>query len=150
MQSIPAYLSHIAVGLAFKLKLLSELDTATFEPGVDCDMRLLWLKFELRGIAFRAYPWLLNYINRHSVRQTRHLSVHTAVRQAESGRTLTTFSYLPGHGMHYFVHNYRWIQVHNCSIASLWSIFLACWIIESGNFFSSSVFYCSREVGCGF
>uniref|UniRef100_A0A915AYD2 Mitochondrial chaperone BCS1 n=2 Tax=Parascaris univalens TaxID=6257 RepID=A0A915AYD2_PARUN len=58
-----------------------------------------------------AYPWLLNYINRHSVRQTRHLSVHTAVRQAESGRTLTTFSYLPSHGMHYFLHNYRWIQV---------------------------------------
>ncbi|KHN77303.1 Mitochondrial chaperone BCS1 [Toxocara canis] len=58
-----------------------------------------------------AYPWLLNYINRHSVRQTRHLTVNTVIRQAESGRTVTAFSYLPGHGMHYFVHNYRWIQV---------------------------------------
>ncbi|VDM48929.1 unnamed protein product [Toxocara canis] len=57
-----------------------------------------------------AYPWLLNYINRHSVRQTRHLTVNTVIRQAESGRTVTAFSYLPGHGMHYFVHNYRWIQ----------------------------------------
>ncbi|VDK65405.1 unnamed protein product, partial [Gongylonema pulchrum] len=58
-----------------------------------------------------AYPWLLNYINRHSKRQTRQISVHTFVSQAESGRTLTDFTFLPGHGTHFFVYNYRWIQV---------------------------------------
>ncbi|VDK80704.1 unnamed protein product [Litomosoides sigmodontis] len=58
-----------------------------------------------------AYPWLLDYINRNSARQTRQVSVHTLVRQAESGRTVTNFTYLPGHGMHYFTYNYRWIQV---------------------------------------
>ncbi|EFO21224.2 chaperone BCS1 [Loa loa] len=58
-----------------------------------------------------AYPWLLDYINRNSARQTRQISVHTLVSQAESGRTVTNFTYLPGHGMHYFTYNYRWIQV---------------------------------------
>ncbi|KAM3723069.1 Mitochondrial chaperone BCS1 [Dirofilaria immitis] len=58
-----------------------------------------------------AYPWLLNYINRNSARQTRQISVHTLISQAESGRTVTNFTYLPGHGKHYFTYNYRWIQV---------------------------------------
>uniref|UniRef100_A0A8R1TY69 Mitochondrial chaperone BCS1 n=1 Tax=Onchocerca volvulus TaxID=6282 RepID=A0A8R1TY69_ONCVO len=58
-----------------------------------------------------AYPWLLDYINRNSARQTRQISVHTLISQAESGRTVTNFTYLPGHGMHYFTYNYRWIQV---------------------------------------
>ncbi|VDN55459.1 unnamed protein product [Dracunculus medinensis] len=58
-----------------------------------------------------AYPWLLSYINRHSKNQSRHLSVQTSLFQAESGKTTTNFNFLPGHGMHYFVHEYRWIQV---------------------------------------
>ncbi|VBB31446.1 unnamed protein product [Acanthocheilonema viteae] len=58
-----------------------------------------------------AYPWLLDYINRNSARRTRQISVHTSISQAESGRTVTNFTYLPGHGMHYFTYNYRWIQV---------------------------------------
>ncbi|MFH4975227.1 hypothetical protein AB6A40_001936 [Gnathostoma spinigerum] len=58
-----------------------------------------------------AYPWLLAYINRHSSRQTRNLSVCTSIQQSESGKTVTNFSFLPGHGLHYFVHRYRWIQV---------------------------------------
>uniref|UniRef100_A0A914XDC1 Mitochondrial chaperone BCS1 n=1 Tax=Plectus sambesii TaxID=2011161 RepID=A0A914XDC1_9BILA len=49
-----------------------------------------------------AYPWLLNYINRHSRRQTRHLTVNTFVRQGESGKTDTAFRFLPGQGTHYF------------------------------------------------
>uniref|UniRef100_A0A915Q1R8 Mitochondrial chaperone BCS1 n=1 Tax=Setaria digitata TaxID=48799 RepID=A0A915Q1R8_9BILA len=58
-----------------------------------------------------AYPWLLNYINQNSTRQTRQISVNTLISQAESGRTVTNFTYLPGHGMHYFTYNYRWVQV---------------------------------------
>ncbi|VDL71350.1 unnamed protein product [Nippostrongylus brasiliensis] len=58
-----------------------------------------------------AYPWLLDFINRRSVKQTRNLSVNTAISQAESGRTAMKVTYLPGHGQHYFVHRYRWIKV---------------------------------------
>uniref|UniRef100_A0A7I4Y0I0 Mitochondrial chaperone BCS1 n=1 Tax=Haemonchus contortus TaxID=6289 RepID=A0A7I4Y0I0_HAECO len=58
-----------------------------------------------------AYPWLLDFINRRSARQTRNLSVNTAISQAESGRTAMKITYLPGHGQHYFVHKYRWIKV---------------------------------------
>ncbi|VDN06131.1 unnamed protein product [Thelazia callipaeda] len=58
-----------------------------------------------------AYPWLLKYINRHSLSQARQISVNTFITQAESGRTVTNLTYLPGHGMHYFTYNYRWIQV---------------------------------------
>ncbi|RCN29208.1 ATPase, AAA family [Ancylostoma caninum] len=58
-----------------------------------------------------AYPWLLDFINRRSARQTRNLSVNTMISQSESGRTAMKISYLPGHGQHYFVHKYRWIKV---------------------------------------
>lgn len=58
-----------------------------------------------------AYPWLLDFINTRSARQTRNLSVNTAISQTESGRTAMKISYLPGHGQHFFVHNYRWIKV---------------------------------------
>ncbi|KAK6737927.1 hypothetical protein RB195_020181 [Necator americanus] len=58
-----------------------------------------------------AYPWLLDFINRRSARQTRNLSVNTLISQSESGRTAMKISYLPGHGQHYFVHRYRWIKV---------------------------------------
>ncbi|KAK6737929.1 hypothetical protein RB195_020181 [Necator americanus] len=54
-----------------------------------------------------AYPWLLDFINRRSARQTRNLSVNTLISQSESGRTAMKISYLPGHGQHYFVHRYR-------------------------------------------
>ncbi|KAK6041074.1 ATPase, AAA family [Cooperia oncophora] len=58
-----------------------------------------------------AYPWLLDFINRRSARQTRNLSVNTRISQTESGRTAMKITYLPGHGQHYFVHKYRWIKV---------------------------------------
>ncbi|CAD6199646.1 unnamed protein product [Caenorhabditis auriculariae] len=58
-----------------------------------------------------SYPWLLDFINRRSVNQTRNLSVNTVVQQAESGKTALSISYLPGHGTHFFVHNYRWIKI---------------------------------------
>lgn len=64
---------------------------------------------------FRAYPWLLDFINTRSARQTRNLSVNTAISQTESGRTAMKISYLPGHGQHFFVHNYRYDNDKNKS-----------------------------------
>ncbi|CAI5440632.1 unnamed protein product [Caenorhabditis angaria] len=58
-----------------------------------------------------AYPWLLDFINKRSAQQTRNLSANTIVQQAESGKTELSISFLPGHGQHFFVHNYRWIKV---------------------------------------
>lgn len=58
-----------------------------------------------------AYPWLLDFINKRSAQQTRNLSANTTVHQAESGKTELSISFLPGHGTHFFVHNYRWIKV---------------------------------------
>uniref|UniRef100_A0A8R1HKQ3 Mitochondrial chaperone BCS1 n=1 Tax=Caenorhabditis japonica TaxID=281687 RepID=A0A8R1HKQ3_CAEJA len=58
-----------------------------------------------------AYPWLLDFINKRSATQTRNLSANTTVHQAESGKTELSISFLPGHGTHFFVHDYRWIKV---------------------------------------
>uniref|UniRef100_A0A0N4Z0X7 Mitochondrial chaperone BCS1 n=1 Tax=Parastrongyloides trichosuri TaxID=131310 RepID=A0A0N4Z0X7_PARTI len=58
-----------------------------------------------------AYPWVLDYINKQSKTKTKNLTVNSVVQQAESGRTSTEFYFLPGHGIHYFKHNSRWIQV---------------------------------------
>ncbi|CAA90252.1 Mitochondrial chaperone BCS1 [Caenorhabditis elegans] len=58
-----------------------------------------------------AYPWLLDFINNRSATQTRNLSANTVVHQAESGKTELSISFLPGHGTHFFVHDYRWIKV---------------------------------------
>ncbi|CEF62376.1 Mitochondrial chaperone BCS1 [Strongyloides ratti] len=58
-----------------------------------------------------AYPWVLNYINKKSATKTRNLTVNSVVNQSESGKTSTEFYFLPGHGIHYFKHNRRWIQV---------------------------------------
>uniref|UniRef100_A0A0N5BS40 Mitochondrial chaperone BCS1 n=1 Tax=Strongyloides papillosus TaxID=174720 RepID=A0A0N5BS40_STREA len=58
-----------------------------------------------------AYPWVLNYINKQSTTKTRNLTVNSNVNQSESGKTTTEFYFLPGHGIHYFKHNKRWIQV---------------------------------------
>uniref|UniRef100_A0AAF5HYV2 Mitochondrial chaperone BCS1 n=1 Tax=Strongyloides stercoralis TaxID=6248 RepID=A0AAF5HYV2_STRER len=58
-----------------------------------------------------AYPWVLNYINKKSTTKTRNLTVNSVVNQSESGKTSTEFYFLPGHGIHYFKHNRRWIQV---------------------------------------
>uniref|UniRef100_A0AC35UAB9 Mitochondrial chaperone BCS1 n=1 Tax=Rhabditophanes sp. KR3021 TaxID=114890 RepID=A0AC35UAB9_9BILA len=58
-----------------------------------------------------AYSWVLDYINKQSSSKTRNVSVNSIVSQGESGRTSTDFYFLPGHGIHYFTHKYRWIQV---------------------------------------
>ncbi|CAB3404744.1 unnamed protein product [Caenorhabditis bovis] len=58
-----------------------------------------------------AYPWLLDFINKRSAMQTRNLAANTVVHQSESGKTSLQISFLPGHGTHFFVHDYRWIKV---------------------------------------
>ncbi|KAH7726394.1 mitochondrial chaperone BCS1 [Aphelenchoides avenae] len=58
-----------------------------------------------------AYPWVLEYINRHSRNKARNISVSSRIRQSESGRISSTFNLLPGHGTHFFTYNYRWVQV---------------------------------------
>ena len=62
---------------------------------------------------FRAYPWLLRFINQLSDvgKQTRNLASHTAVSTAENGKTDADFQYQPGYGMHYIRYQNRFVSV---------------------------------------
>jgi chaperone BCS1 len=60
---------------------------------------------------FRAYPWVLEYINRYSRHKARNITATSAIRQTESGKISTSFYLLPGHGTHYLNYRSRFIQV---------------------------------------
>ncbi|KAI6172304.1 BCS1-like protein [Aphelenchoides besseyi] len=58
-----------------------------------------------------SYPWVLDYINKHSRHKARSITANSVIRQTESGRVTTSFYLLPGHGVHYLTYRYRIIQV---------------------------------------
>ncbi|KAI1726826.1 ATPase family associated with various cellular activities (AAA) domain-containing protein [Ditylenchus destructor] len=58
-----------------------------------------------------AYSWVLDYINKQSMQRTNRITVNTWLQQAESGKTTTSFYFLPGRGEHFFWYNKRLVKV---------------------------------------
>ncbi|KJH52583.1 ATPase, AAA family [Dictyocaulus viviparus] len=71
-----------------------------------------------------AYSWLLEFINKKSTAQTRSLSVNTTWSLSESGRASIKVTYLPGHGEHFFAHNYRY------DVCAVVSFMLQCFSVD--------------------
>ena len=89
----------------------NRINTVVNEPNTINRMRCFASVFKILICGFSSYPWLLDYVNYHSQHTTRHLTVNTAVRQAESGKTVASHQLLPGHGMHYFRYQNRFVFV---------------------------------------
>lgn len=60
---------------------------------------------------YSIYPWVLDFVNKHSARRTNKITVNSLITQTESGRTTTNLFFLPGRGVHYFYYKYHWIKV---------------------------------------
>lgn len=50
----------------------------------------------------KSYQWMLQWITTRGAVQTQHLSVATEFSQSESGKTTTSYNFIPSVGVHIF------------------------------------------------
>nr|CAH0101010.1 unnamed protein product [Daphnia galeata] len=59
----------------------------------------------------KSYQWMLQWITTRGAVQTQHLSVATEFSQSESGKTTTSYNFIPSVGVHIFKYKNDWIRV---------------------------------------